>query len=179
MALEFLKLHSNELEKQFTARPAKDPMPAKRQKVIEGIDKALAQLKAGETSPKRGWYSSKEGVEGVRVQIKSGMKPLTVDGRSFWVVDDATKFYTEAKRAVQEKKLDDAISAASTSKAKASSAGRAESPSRSHGMRLSWYKKDVAKLGQEEADKKLSAKVEAGNMTQAEADAVRKDAQQG
>ena len=148
MALDFLKHHSTDLERAYTAKPAKppkDPMPGKRQKVIDGILKALGHLKAGEMAPKRGWYAGKEGVDGVRVQLKSGNKPLVIDGRDHWYVPDATKFYNDAQKAVFQGQLDDAINAAGKGGAKASTKQRAPSSSRSEAMKAAWARRKAAK----------------------------------
>ncbi len=120
MAFDFLKeLHQNALERAWNTRPdkpKKDPMPARREKVIAGIDKALQQLKANEANPKRGFYQTKDGVEAVRVQVKYGAKPLAVSGRNAWFVPDAAVFFNKMKAAAKAGELDSAINEAAERK---------------------------------------------------------------
>jgi hypothetical protein len=53
MPLDFLKLHDAKLAKEYGDRPRTDETPKRRNRVIEGIDKMLAALKAGDDAPKR------------------------------------------------------------------------------------------------------------------------------
>ena len=111
MRVEFIKqLHRDSLEKAWNARPAKDPMLKRRQKVLDRIDAALAQLKRGETNPPRGDYQTREKFDGVRVQLKYGQRALTIDGRDHWFVEDAATFFSSAREAVEKGELDGAIS---------------------------------------------------------------------
>ena len=110
MALDFLKHHDSKIENAWNAKPAKDPMPARHSKIEEGINKALAALKAG-TGSLKSWYQTKDGVDGARVQLRHGSKPLTINGRDHWYSADAPKFYTEALAALKAGHLNDAINA--------------------------------------------------------------------
>lgn len=110
MAVEFIKqLHRDSLEKAWNARPAKDPMPKRRQNVLDHIDGALAQLKNGETNPPRGSYQTRDNFNGVRVQLKFGQRALKIDGRDHWFVEDAASFFSAARKAVERGELDRAI----------------------------------------------------------------------
>lgn len=147
MSLDFLKAHDAKLEKAFTERPASDPTPKRREKVIARIDEALAQLKRGESKPKNGLYKTKDGVDGVEVTLKLGSRRLVLDRRDSWFVPDATKFYNDAKKAAQAGDLDDAIRALfdGSSKPAASSGSRAPSSTRSEAMKAAWAKRRAAK----------------------------------
>jgi hypothetical protein len=116
MALDFIKqMHRESLEKAWNARPAKapkDPMPKRRQNVLDHIDGALAQLKSGEANPSRGSYQTRDHCKGVRVQLKYGRRALRIDGRDHWFVDDAATFFQSARAAVESGELDGAINGA-------------------------------------------------------------------
>lgn len=116
MALDFIKqMHRDSLEKAWNARPAaapKDPMPKRRQNVLDRIDGALAQLKSGEANPTRGSYQTRDRCNGVRVQLKYGRRALRIDGRDHWFVEDAATFFRTARAAVESGELDGAINGA-------------------------------------------------------------------
>jgi hypothetical protein len=122
MALDFIKqMHRDSLEKAWNARPAKvpkDPMPKRRQNVLNRIDGALAQLESGEANPSRGIYRSRDHFKGVRVQLKYGRRALRIDGRDHWFVEDAATFFRSARAAVESGELDDAINGALKSRSK-------------------------------------------------------------
>jgi hypothetical protein len=138
MAVDFIKqLHQVSLEKAWNARPAKapkDPMPKRRQNVLGSIDTALAQLKNGETNPPRGCYQTRDNFNGVRVQLKYANRPLTIDGRDHWFVEDAAMFFDKARAAVESGQLDSAINEAleakgrGKNKSKAAPAARTSKP---------------------------------------------------
>lgn len=111
MPLDFLKLHDAKLAKAYGDRPRTDETPKRRNRVIEGIDKMLAALKAGEETPKRGWYSTRGDV--VRVQLKHGSKPLAINGENefFMPRQRAADFYTHARKSVEAGELDSSINA--------------------------------------------------------------------
>lgn len=111
MPLDFLKLHDKSLAKSYGDRPRADEMPKRRNRVIEGIDKMLAAFKAGEDAPKRGWYSTRGDV--VRVQLKHGSKPLTINGEKEFFVprQRVADFYSNARKSVAAGELDSSISA--------------------------------------------------------------------
>jgi hypothetical protein len=109
MALDFLKLHDAKLAKTYGDRPRTDETPKRRKRVIEGIDKMLAALKAGAETPKRGWYSTRGDV--VRVQLKHGSKPLTINGqREFFISRQrVADFFTNARKSIEAGELDSSI----------------------------------------------------------------------
>lgn len=111
MALDFLKLHDTKLAKTYSARPRTDEMPKRRNRVIEGIDKMLAALKAGEETPKRGWYSTRGDV--VRAELKHGSKPLAINGEKEFFIprERAADFYMNARKSVEAGELDSGINA--------------------------------------------------------------------
>jgi hypothetical protein len=111
MALDFLKLHDKSLAKSYSDRPRADETPKRRARVIEGIEKMLAALKNGEEAPKRGWYKTRGDV--VRVQLKHGNKPLTINGENEFFVprERAADFYTNARKSVEAGELDSSIDA--------------------------------------------------------------------
>lgn len=111
MALDFLKLHDAKLAKTYGDRPRTDETPKRRNRVIEGIDKMLAALKAGDDAPKRGWYSTRGDV--VRVQLKHGSKPLKINGeKEFFIARErVADFYTNARKSVEAGELDSSINA--------------------------------------------------------------------
>jgi hypothetical protein len=111
MALEFLKLHDSKLAKAYGDRPRADETPKRRDRVIEGIDKMLAALKAGEVTPRRGWYSTRGDV--VRVQLKHGSKPLAINGEKEFFIprQRAADFYASARKSVEAGELDSSINA--------------------------------------------------------------------
>lgn len=123
MTLDFIKqMHRDSLEKAWNARPAKapkDPMPKRRQNVLDRIDGALAQLKSGEANPARGSYQTRDHCNGVRVQLKYGRRALCIDGRDHWFVQDAATFFRSARTAVENGELDGAINDALKGKSKA------------------------------------------------------------
>lgn len=112
MTLDFLKLHDASLAKAYSARPKKDPTPKRRTKVIEGIDRAIQQLKAGEQKPKRGWYDVRGNV--AKCKLKVGNKQISINGaKEFYVPHErAEEFYQNARRSVQAGELDRNINAA-------------------------------------------------------------------
>lgn len=114
--MDFIKqMHRESLEKAWNARPAKvpkDPMPKRRQSVLNHIDGALAQLKSGEANPSRGSYQTRDHCNGVRVQLKYGRRALRIDGRDHWFVEDASTFFRTARAAVESGELDGAINGA-------------------------------------------------------------------
>jgi hypothetical protein len=122
MTLDFIKqLHRDPLEKAWNARPAKvpkDPMPRRRQNVLDCIDGALAQLKSGEANPNRGSYQTRDHCNGVRVQLKYGRRALRIDGRDHWFVEEAATFFRSARAAVESGELDGAINGALKSRSK-------------------------------------------------------------
>jgi hypothetical protein len=122
MALDFIKqMHRDSLEKAWNARPAKvpkDPMPKRRQKVLACIESALAQLESGEANPIGGSYQTRDHCNGVRVQLKYGRRPLRIDGRDHWFVEDAATFFRGARAAVEIGELDAAINGALKSRSK-------------------------------------------------------------
>lgn len=111
MALDFLKLHDSKLSKTYSDRPRRDETARRRNRVIEGIDKMLAALKAGEEAPKRGWYSTRGDV--VRAQLKHGSKPLAINGdREFFIPRPrAADFYSNARKSVEAGELDSSLNA--------------------------------------------------------------------
>ncbi len=116
MALDFIKqMHRDSLQKAWNARPEKvpeDPMPKRRQRVLDCIDRALVQLKSGEKNPSRGSYQTRDHCNGVRVQLKYGGRALRIDGRDHWFVEDAATFFWSARAAVESGELDGAINRA-------------------------------------------------------------------
>ena len=125
MPLDFLKLHDKNLAKTYGNRPRTDETTKRRVRVIEGIDKMLAALKAGEEVPKRGWYSTRGDI--VRVQLKHGSKPLAINGETEFFIprQRAADFYTNARKSVEAGELDGSINALF---AKGSGAGRKRGP---------------------------------------------------
>lgn len=111
MTLDFLKFHDAKLAKTYGDRPRTDETPKRRNRVIEGIDKMLSALKAGDDAPKRGWYSTRSDV--VRLQLKHGGKPLTINGEKEFFVprQRAADFYANARKSVEAGELDDSINA--------------------------------------------------------------------
>lgn len=111
MALDFLKLHDTKLAKTYGDRPRTDETAKRRNRVIEGIDKMLAALKAGDEAPKRGWYSTRGDV--VRAQLKHGSKPLAINGdKEFFIPRQcAADFYSNARKSVEAGELDSSINA--------------------------------------------------------------------
>lgn len=111
MPLDFLKLHDKNLAKPFGDRPRTDETPKRRNRVIEGIDKMLAALKAGDEAPKRGWYSTRGDV--VRAQLKHGSKPLAINGEKEFFIprQRLADFYTNARKSVETGELDSSINA--------------------------------------------------------------------
>ena len=111
MALDFLKLHDTKLAKTYGDLPRTDETPKRRTRVIEGIDKMLAALKAGEDAPKRGWYSTRGDV--VRAQLKHGSKPLAINGEKEFFIprQRVTDFYANARKSVEAGELDSSINA--------------------------------------------------------------------
>ena len=111
MPLDFLKLHDAKLAKAYVDRPRTDETPKRRNRVMEGIDKMLDALKAGEDAPKRGWYRTRGDV--VCVQLKHGSKPLAINGEKEFFIprQRATEFYTNARKSVELGELDSSINA--------------------------------------------------------------------
>lgn len=111
MPLDFLKLHDAKLAKTYGDRPRTDETAKRRSRVVEGIDKMLAALKAGEDAPKRGWYSTRGDV--VRVQLKHGSKPLAINGEKEFFIprQRAADFYGNARKSVEAGELDSSINA--------------------------------------------------------------------
>jgi hypothetical protein len=111
MPLDFLKLHDAKLAKTYGDRPRTDETAKRRSRVIEGIDKMLAALKAGEDVPKRGWYRTRGDV--VRVQLKHGSKPLAINGEKEFFIprQRAADFYSNARKSVEAGELDSSINA--------------------------------------------------------------------
>lgn len=111
MALDFLKLHDTELAKTYGDRPRTDETAKRRNRVIEGIDKMIAALKAGEDAPKRGWYSTRGDI--VRAQLKHGSKPLAINGQKEFFIPRprAAEFYSNARKSVEAGELDSSINA--------------------------------------------------------------------
>lgn len=111
MPLDFLKLHDSKLAKTYADRPRTDETPRRRNRVIEGIDKMLAALKAGEEAPKRGWYNTRGDI--VRAQLKHGSKPLAINGEKEFFIprQRAADFYSNARKSVEAGELDGNISA--------------------------------------------------------------------
>ena len=132
MALDFIKqMHRDPLEKAWNARPVKvpkDPMPKRRQNVLDRIDSALAQLKSGEANPSRGSYQTRDHCNGVRVQLKYGQRALRINSRDDWFVEDAAAFFRSARAAVQSGELDGAINGALKSRSKAKAKGKRNIP---------------------------------------------------
>jgi hypothetical protein len=120
MALDFLKLHDKNLANAYGDRPRTDETPKRRNRVVEGIDKMLAALKAGEETPKRGWYSTRGDV--VRAQLKHGSKPLTINGEKEFFIprQRVADFYTNARKSVEAGELDSSINALFAKRAGAS-----------------------------------------------------------
>jgi hypothetical protein len=125
MPLDFLKLHNAKLAKTYGDRPPTDETPKRRNRVIEGIDKMLAALKAGDDAPKRGWYSTRGDV--VRVQLKHGSKPLAINGEKQFFVPRprVADFYTNARKSVEAGELDSSINALFAKRGSASRKRRA------------------------------------------------------
>src|SRR5690348_322095 len=111
MALDFLRLHDAKLANTYGDRPRTDATPKRRTRVIEGIDKMLAALKAGDDAPKRGWYSARGDV--VRVQLKHGSKPLAINGeKEFFIPRQCVEeFFANARKSVEDGELDSSINA--------------------------------------------------------------------
>lgn len=111
MTLDFLKLHDTELAKSYGDRPRTDETVKRRNRVIGGIDKMIAALKAGEDAPKRGWYSTRGDI--VRAQLKHGSKPLAINGeKEFFIPRQcAAEFYSNARKSVEAGELDSSINA--------------------------------------------------------------------
>src|SRR3954462_6186773 len=122
MTLDFIKqMYRDPLEKAWNARSAKvpkDPMPRRRQNVLDCIDGALAQLKSGEANPSRGSYQTRDHCNGVRVQLKYGRRALRIDGRDHWFVEAPLTFFRSAVALVKAGKLEGAINGAFKSRRK-------------------------------------------------------------
>ena len=114
MALSFTKLHSPKHEEDWNAKPAKDPLPKLKEKLTLGIDGALASLKQGKDKLK-GWYSTKDGVNGVQCQLRLNNRPISAEGRDSWYHHDAAKFYSAAKSDVAAGHMDEVIRASGLS----------------------------------------------------------------
>lgn len=159
MALDFLKLADDKLAKEFNKKPERDVMPARRSKVVEGIDKALAAIKAGEDNPKRGAYSTKEGIS--KATLRLGSRKLSIKGEDEFFVprERLGDFYSQARVAVAAGELDAAITAslgqveASTTKRASSEATREIRPELVH-------RRNVARYGEARAAELLEVNVQ-------------------
>ena len=104
MVVEFIKqLHQDSLEKAWNARPAKkkDPMPERREERPEPHRRRAGAVEEGRNQPGRGAaYQTRDNFNGVRVQLKYGQRPLVIDGRDHWFVEDAATFFKSAREAV-------------------------------------------------------------------------------
>lgn len=88
-----------------------DYLAMARDKLKAKIDEAIAQFKAGEASPKRGFYKTKADL--VQVTIRAGRKLLVVDGNERNVVrkENVLVFFNEMKAALDDGYFDAALSA--------------------------------------------------------------------
>jgi hypothetical protein len=159
MALDFLKLTDDKLAQDFNKKPEKDLMPARRSKVLEGIDKALASIKAGEDNPKRGSYSTKEGVS--KATLRFGSRKLAVKGTDEFFVprERLQDFYTQARKSVEAGELDDAIKAALAGKTEASNAKAPKSEVVRVIQPELVHRRNVKRYGEERAAELLEANV--------------------
>lgn len=155
MALEFLKkLERSSLLKEFNKRPdrpKKDPMPKRRQTVINGIDKALAALKAGEDKPKGAYYRTKPHTDVMLCKVKYGSRVLTLDGETEHPTRDATSFYKDARRAAEKGELDNAINASLEGKTTATRSTGTRKP-RGPMDPEKVYQRNLQRYGKERAD---------------------------
>jgi predicted transcriptional regulator len=157
MALDFLKLADDKLAKEFNKKPEKDVMPARRAKVLESIDKALAAIKAGEDNPKRGAYSTKDKVS--KATLRLGARKLSIKGEEEFFVprERLADFYTQARASVAAGELDAAITA-SLGQVEAFTAKRAPSETAREIEPWKVYRRNLSRYGQERADELLDKK---------------------
>ena len=152
MALDFLKLADSKLAKEYSGKPPKDPMPKRREKLVAGINRALAQLQlAEEDSPSRGWYSTKNSV--TRATLRLGSRPLIVDGRSEFFVprNRAAEFYEQARASAEKGELDNAIRAVAEGN-QPKKAKQGQERARSAMDREKLYQRNLKRYGKERAD---------------------------
>lgn len=88
-----------------------DYLAIARDKLKAKIDEAIAQFKAGEESPKRGFYKMHADV--AKVTIRAGRKIMPVDGRERIFVrrEKLETFFNEMKKALDDGYFDAALSA--------------------------------------------------------------------
>lgn len=98
-------------KKTFEAKPAKDTITPRRQKIADGIDRVLEAIKAGEDKVRGGIYEVREGV--AKATVRLGSRHLVLEGQeAFYVAKDKlAEFYTEVKKQVLGGEHDDAIRA--------------------------------------------------------------------
>ncbi|OJY60948.1 MAG: hypothetical protein BGP16_00985 [Sphingobium sp. 66-54] len=100
-------------EKQWKARPvkpAKDPTPDRRAKVVAGIDKTIKQLSDPNNADRLRWYKVKGDL--AQVTVRLGSRPLSLEGSETQVyvpAERASDFYKAIRGDVEAGKFDDAI----------------------------------------------------------------------
>lgn len=95
-----------------------DRMPEKRRnKVLDGIDRTLAQIRAGDDAPKRGWYVIRRHQSGgqdiAKVTVRLGQRPLVIEGANsaYIPAGQVTEFYQAVREDVASGELDTNIAA--------------------------------------------------------------------
>lgn len=162
MTLEFLKLADEKLAKEFNKKPEKDLMPGRRAKVIDGINRALASIDAGEDNPKRGLYTTREGVS--RATLRIGSRKLAINGAEEFYVprERLADFYKAASKSVEAGELDEAIKVILSATPKFRKTGVQDVPRITDRKPIApelVHRRNVSRYGEERAAELLEANV--------------------
>ncbi|WP_379921713.1 hypothetical protein [Erythrobacter sp. R86502] len=172
MVMEFLKLSDANLAKEFNKKPEKDLMPARRAKVVESINKALASIADKQDNPKRGLYTTREGISCATLRL--GNRKLKVDGaEEFYVPRERIQdFYKAAVKSVEAGELDAAINAALGGEATKGTPRMGSVVAKERSPIAPWrvYRRNIGRYGQARADEILDTK-----NSPEEAKAIRED----
>lgn len=159
MTMEFLKLADATLAKEFNKKPEKDLMPARRAKVVEGLNKALQAIKEKQDNPKGGIYKTREGTS--LATIRLGSKRLTINGAEEFFVprERLADFYKAAVKSVEAGELDAAIKDALDLAPKAKKGSTVKAITERAPIQP-WrvYRRNLTRYGQARADELLDAK---------------------
>lgn len=95
--------------KAFHAKPAKDTVTPRRERVTKRIDEILAMIEKGETKPRGAPYEIRGDV--ARATIRLGSRPLVIENQEEFFVakDKLTDFYKEVKKQIGAGEHDEAL----------------------------------------------------------------------
>ena len=108
----FIQDDNDKLLKNAKRAPSQSQIEKRRKVLLDGVDKTLGQIQAGEDRPKRGWYK-RLNEELYAATVKAGRSTMQIENHTELAIPQGklVAFYEAVKKEVAAGKLDAEINA--------------------------------------------------------------------